>query len=117
VTKNEFEVIKKLFALFAASNKKDIRVEGNDIGTNKARTEKVIYRLSQLGIIEDWTINDIFGGGSFKVEFAEFSEQTIELSLLKTIKEYDKEFSFEKILINEKCSLYKRILNAPSGYS
>ena len=117
VIKDEFEVIKKLFITFAASNKKDIRVKGNDIGTNKARTEKAIYRLSQLGVIEDWTIRDFFRGGSFDVDFTEFSEESIKESLLFTIKEYDKEFSFDTILIDEKYSTYKKILNAPTNYS
>lgn len=117
VIKDEFEVIKKLFIRFAASNKKDIRVKGNDIGTNKARTEKAIYRLSQLGVIEDWTIRNFFRGGSFDVDFAVFSEESIKESLLFKIKEYDKEFSFDKILIDEKYSSYKRILNAPTKYS
>lgn len=117
VIKDEFEVIKKLFTTFAVSNKKDIRVKGNDIGTNKARTEKAIYRLSQLGVIEDWTISDFFRGGSFDVDFAEFSEESIKQSLLFTIKEYDKEFSFDTILIDEKYNTYKKILNAPTNYS
>lgn len=117
VIKDEFEVIKKLFTTFAVSNKKDIRVKGNDIGTNKARTEKAIYRLSQLGVIEDWTISDFFRGGSFDVDFAEFSEESIKQSLLFTIKEYDKEFSFDTILIDEKYRTYKKILNAPTNYS
>lgn len=117
VIKDEFEVIKKLFTTFAVSNKKDIRVKGNDIGTNKVRTEKAIYRLSQLGVIEDWTISDFFRGGSFDVDFAEFSEESIKQSLLFTIKEYDKEFSFDTILIDEKYSTYKKILNAPTNYS
>jgi len=117
VIKDEFEVIKKLFTTFAVSNKKDIRVKGNDIGTNKARTEKAIYRLSQLGVIEDWTISDFFRGGSFDVDFAEFSEESIKQSLLFTIKEYDKGFSFDTILIDEKYSTYKKILNAPTNYS
>lgn len=117
VIKDEFEVIKKLFTTFAISNKKDIRVKGSDIGTNKARTEKAIYRLSQLGVIEDWTISDFFRGGTFDVDFAEFSEESIKQSLLFTIKEYDKEFSFDTILIEEKYSTYKKILNAPTNYS
>jgi ATP-dependent DNA helicase RecQ len=37
--------------------------------------------------------------------------------LLFTIKEYDKEFSFDTILIDEKYSTYKKILNAPANYS
>lgn len=115
--KDEYDIIKKLFITFAESNKKKIRIRGNDIGTNKTRTEKAIYRLRQLGIIEDWTISDFFRGGAFEVDFTEFSEESIKESLLKTIKEYDKEFSFDTISIDEKYSIYKKILNAPTKYS
>ena len=117
IIKNEFDVIKRLLITFAKPNQKDIRVRGNDISTNKARTEKAIYRLRQLGVIEDWTICDFFGGGSFDVDFAEFSEESIKESLIITIKEYDKEFSFDTILIDEKYKTYKKIYNAPSNYS
>ena len=117
IIKKEFEVIKKLFTTFAVSSKKNIRIKGYDIGSVKAKTEKAIYRLSQLGVIEDWTISDFFRGGTFEVDFSEFSEEIIKESLLNTIKEYDKEFSFDTILIDEKYSTYKKILNAPSNYS
>lgn len=117
VIKDEFEVIKKLFTTFAVSGAKDVRVKGNDIGTNKARTEKAIYRLTQLGVIEDWTISDFFRGGSFDVDFTEYSDEAIKQSLLYTIKEYDKEFSFDTILIDEKYSRYKKILDAPESYT
>jgi ATP-dependent DNA helicase RecQ len=117
VIKDEFDVIKKLISKYAISSEKEIQVNGAAINCKKAQTEKAIYRLRQLGIIEDWTISDFFGGGSFEVDFAEFSEEAIKQSLLKTIKEYDKEFSFDTILIDEKYSTYKKILNAPTNYS
>lgn len=111
VIKDEFEVIKKLLT-FAVSNKKDVRLKGGDIGTNKARTEKAIYRLSQLGVIEDWTISNFFGGGEFYVDFAEFSEDSIKESLLKSIRYYEADFSLEDIAkSNEKeHKTYKKIL-------
>ena len=114
VIKDEFEVIKNIFTTFAVSNKnkKDICVKGSDIGTNKARTEKAIYRLSQLGVIEDWTISDFFGGGEFYVDFAEFSKNTIKESMLKSIRYYETDFSLEDIsMSNEKENkTYKKIL-------
>ena len=117
--KDEFEVIIRMYSKYAVSNEKNIRVKGDDIGTDKKRAENAIYRLRQLGVIDDWTINSEgwFGGGSFEVDFLKFSEKTIKESLLNTIKEYDKEFSFETILIDEKYSTYKKILNAPANYS
>jgi ATP-dependent DNA helicase RecQ len=117
VIKYEFEVIKKLHTTYSKPNQQNVRVEGNAIGCNKARTEKAIYRLNQLGVIEDWTISNFFGGGTFEVDFANFSNQTIQESLLNTIRKYDSEFSFEAVIADEKYSLYKKILNAPESYS
>lgn len=117
VIKDEFEVIKKLHTTYSNPNQQNVRVEGSVIGCNKARTEKAIYRLNQLGVIEDWTISNFFGGGTFEVDFANFSNQTIQESLLNTIRKYDSEFSLEAVLADEKYSLYKKILNAPESYS
>jgi ATP-dependent DNA helicase RecQ len=117
VIRQEFEVIKKLHTTYSSPNKQNVRVEGSAIGCNKARTEKAIYRLSQLGVIKDWTIHNFFGGGSFEVDFANFSNQTIKESLLYTIRKYDSDFSFESLIAEEKDSIYKRILSAPNSYS
>lgn len=114
----EFEIIKNLFNTFAAPNNNDIWVSGDRIGSTKAKTEKAIYRLNQLGVIDDWTIRNFFGGGIFEVDFSNFSEETIKDSLLKTIQEYDKEFSFDAVLTEEKYRTYKKIItNAPPDYS
>lgn len=117
VIKDQFEVIKKLHTTYSKPNQQNVRVEGSAIGCNKARTEKAIYRLNQLGVIEDWTISNFFGGGTFEVDFANFSNQTIQESLLNTIRKYDSEFSIEAVLTDEKYSLYRKILNAPKSYS
>ena len=117
VIKDEFEVIKKLYQVYSSPNQQNVRVEGSNIGCNKAQTEKAIYRLNQLGVIDDWTISNFFGGGTFEVHFTNFSNQTIQESLLNTIKKYDSEFSLEAIRTEKKYSLYKKILNAPESYS
>lgn len=123
VIKDEFEVIKKLFNTFVVSNKKDVTIKGNDICPNpqcdykckkqhKVRAEKAIYRLCQLGIIEDWTVSDFFRGGVFDVDFAEFSDNTIQESLLKSIRYYEADFSLDEILISDdkENKTFKKIL-------
>lgn len=117
VINDEFETIKKLHEKYSVSNEKNVRVEGMEIGVSKAKTEKAIYRLSQLRIIEDWTINNFFGGGEFEVDYSEFDSTSIKNSLLKTINKYDPDFSFDSINTEAKYSTYRRILNAPEGYS
>ncbi len=117
VIKDEFETIKKLHERYSVSNEKNVRVEGMEIGVNKAKAEKAIYRLSQLRIIEDWTIKNFFGGGEFEVDYSEFDSASIKNSLLKTINKYDPDFSFDSINSESKYSTYRKILNAPEGYS
>jgi ATP-dependent DNA helicase RecQ len=117
VIRDEFEIIKKLFSSYSFSNRKNVRIEGIFIGYSKAQTEKAIYRLSQLGIVEDWTIGSFFNGGVFEVDFCHFDELSIRKCLLKTINKYDAEFSFELALSEERYSAYRKILQAPNLYS
>ena len=117
VIKEEFDIIKKLYKTFAVSGSKEILVNGDLIGSKKAQTEKAIYRLSQIGVVSDWTISDFFGGGKFEVDFAEFNDGLIKERLIKTISKYDSEFVFEDLLTDDKYSVYKKILEAPEAYS
>lgn len=135
--KEEFQLIKELFEKIRHLDANDfVEICGANLPFNKRgihdassksltselakakfRTEKAIYRLRQLSVIDDWTISDFYNGGSFKVYFKQYSEESIKNSLLNTINKYDKEFSFEAILSEEKYSIYKKILDAPSDYS
>jgi len=111
IIKDEYQLIKNLHKKYSAPNKLDVTINGNDLGTTKASLEKAIYRLSQLGIISDWTIDNFFGGGIFTVDYKNYSDGSIKQSLLKTIAKYDSEFSLPAIQIDDKYSNYKEILN------
>ena len=116
--KKEFEIISKLYRAYARSKASGIVVRGSSIKSKKAQTEKAIYRLSQLGIVKDWTIESFFGGGEFEVEFLEFSERSIKDALIATIRKYDTIFSFESLLKEEKHGAYRKILiEAPADYT
>jgi ATP-dependent DNA helicase RecQ len=118
VISEEFETIKTLHERYSVPAEINVRVEGQEIGIKKAKAEKAIYRLSQLGIIEDWTIENFFRGGVFEVDYSDFDSDSIKNSLLETINKYDPDFSFESINTESKYSLYRRILNeAPEGYT
>mgnify|MGYP001321879177 CR=1 FL=1 len=91
-------------------NEKGVTIKGADFGAKKAKIEKAIYRLSQLGVIEDWTIRNFFGGGTFEVDYAGFTDETIRASLLNTIAKYDPEFSYESIESDPKYAKYNYIL-------
>ena len=100
-------------------NQKEIRVAGEELGVEKAKLEKGLYRLKQLGIVSDWTIENFFEGGVFFVDCENFSLDSIKKSLIDNIRRYDADFSLERInqSPNEMQS-YHRILNKQNeGYS
>jgi ATP-dependent DNA helicase RecQ len=70
-------------------------VNGATLGTVKARVEKAIYRLSNLGVINDWTIENFFGGGVFTVYYENYTDDSITNTLLKFIKKYEDDFEFD----------------------
>jgi ATP-dependent DNA helicase RecQ len=118
VIKDEFKIIKNMYEIFASSGAVGIAVNGRDLGCDKSRTEKAIYRLKQLGIAKDWTISNFFQGGEFEVDFLNFTEDTVRDSMLSTIYKYDKDFSIEKVREDDKYKSYKKILfDAPESYS
>lgn len=94
--RNEFELIKKFITTYAKPSSQGIKVSAKKLVSNKFQTEKTIYRLSQLGIVDDWTVTDFFNG-EFEVDFSNFSEETIKLSLKNTISKYDKDFDFDSL--------------------
>ena len=69
-------------------------VYARKLASNKAKVEKAIYRLSNLGIISDWTVDDFFNG-VFTVTYRNFTEEGIKLTLLKFIKKYVDDFEFD----------------------
>ena len=114
----EFEIIRKLFRTYARSRAVGVIVRGTTINSKKAQTEKAIYRLSQIGVIRDWTIESFFGGGEFEVEFRDFSEKSVKDSLISTIGKYDRNFSYEALLKEKKYAVYRKILTqAPVDYT
>ncbi|GAB6283437.1 MAG: hypothetical protein STSR0008_22040 [Ignavibacterium sp.] len=117
VIKDEFKLIKNLHFSYSIPNKKGVVIDGKNLDSKKSILEKAIYRLNQLGIVEDWTIDNFFGGGVFTVDYTNYSDESIKQSLLKTINKYDSDFSLSAIESEEKYSNYKKILNAPEGYS
>jgi ATP-dependent DNA helicase RecQ len=97
---SEFSIIKEIILKYAVPNKKEVLVESKNIRINaidaegneleignKAFTEKAIYRLTQLGIVEDWTVKDFFKG-EFEVDFSNYSESSVKDALMRTISKY-----------------------------
>lgn len=110
VIKDEYELIAKFIAEYALPLNKSVRVSASVLNSNKLKTEKAIYRLAQLGIVDDWTVTNFFTG-EFDVDFTDFSDITIKDSLKRTITKYDKGFDFESMQGNDVYLNYDKIWN------
>ena len=108
VIKDEYELITKFVSEHAISSQKSVTVYSRELGSSKSKTEKAIYRLAQLGIVDDWTVSNFFTG-EFEVDFANFSDDTIKANLKSTINKYDKEFDFDSLKDNEAYLHYQKI--------
>lgn len=72
--------------------------------------QKAIYRLSLLGIVEDWTIEGWRRNGAFEVVFRDYNNATIFKSLNNYIRKYDTEFDIAGSKDYEKYYKYRDIL-------
>ncbi|MDB0616149.1 RecQ family ATP-dependent DNA helicase [Tenacibaculum dicentrarchi] len=103
---NELELVTQLHKTYSESGAKKV-VYAKNLSSNKAKIEKAIYRLSNLGVISDWTVDDFFNG-VFTVTYKKFTEENIKSTLLKFIQKYVNDFEFDKHPEREK---YTNILN------
>ena len=90
---NELELVTQLHNIYSESGTSKV-VSASSLASNKAKVEKAIYRLSNLGVILDWTVDDFFNG-VFTVTYNTFTEESIKSSLLKFIKKYIDDFEFD----------------------
>jgi len=72
-----------------------IIVTGNTLGASRSRTERAIYRLLNLGIIKDWTVEYFSHGGVFAVYYNNYTDKSIEKTLLAFIRKYEDNFEFD----------------------
>lgn len=90
---NELELVSNLHNNFSVPGG-TIVVSANRLNSSKAKVEKAIYRLSNLGIITDWTVDDFFNG-VFTVTYSNYTIESINQALLKFIKKYVDDFEFD----------------------
>ncbi|NBI06106.1 DEAD/DEAH box helicase [Senegalia massiliensis] len=111
----EFKVMKKIYDSFAKKGTTQL-IECKKLEYSFSEIQKAIYKLSLLGIIEDWTIENWNKGSQIiKIKLNKYTKKTIMDSLLKYIKRYDKEFNLD--ITNEqdiKYSKYIKILRDKS---
>ena len=89
----ELELVAQLHNTYSESGTSKV-VSARSLASNKAKVEKAIYRLSNLGVILDWTVDDFFSG-VFTVTYNTFTEESIKSTLLKFIKKYVDDFEFD----------------------
>ncbi len=87
-----------------------ITYNNNVIQCSFVTVQKAIYRLSLLGIIKDWTIEDWGNRGKFNIEYGHCDYQNAFNSLNKYIKKYDIEFDLNNNNLT-KYQKYYDILN------
>lgn len=105
----EYELIKNLLNKYGESEKQTT-IRASELETSKSKAEKAIYRLFQLGVIEDWLVTD-FIVGVFEVKFSNYDDESIKQTLRTTIRKYDKEFDFSALPKKELYKKYDAIWN------
>lgn len=105
----DFEIILKVINTYFKENTK-LRIVWKDafskVGIDKDTLQKVIYRLSLLGIVSDWTTNFI---DHFDVQFNSLNENHIIKSISDYITKYEPNADVKtEILIIEKESILEK---------
>lgn len=71
------------------------------------RTEKCVYRLALLGIIEDWTVN--WKNQKLEIVYADWTEESVIEKLTKHIQKYDYTFTLNRTEQNSE--LYPELID------
>lgn len=91
---SEFKLIKEIYTNYYSENELNRPIRSRLLGNSKQKVEKSIYRLSQLGVINDWTVENFYTG-EFEVQFKIHSDNDVKDALLGNIRKYDTEFNIE----------------------
>lgn len=90
----EFNVIRKIFHKYGIENTTQI-IKCSVLEEKLFVVQKAIYRLSVVGIVNDWTVeNWSESNGILQVDFGEFNVENVQNNMEEYIKKYHKEFNF-----------------------
>lgn len=103
---NSFCALNKNIISIEDVKKLNIRYKNSPIEISFLSIQKCLYRLSILGIIDDWIIEDWGTRGKFKVIINKYNSNDVKKSLFKYINKYDIEFDFN----DKKYIAYKKII-------
>ena len=98
---DEFKLVNSIYNYLTQNiENKTVTVTAAQFRTNKSKFEKGVYRLSQLGIVSDWIIEDFFKG-KLHIEFNCIDEYKLQASLERTIRKYDSDFKLDDIFSSD----------------
>jgi ATP-dependent DNA helicase RecQ len=90
---SELTLLSKIHQAYSKPNT-SVTIHSKKIGESKQSVEKAIYRLSNLGIVDDWTVDDFFNG-IFTIYYANYNEDSIKNTLISFIRKYVDDFKFD----------------------
>lgn len=91
------KIISRIYEYISAMQQNGfVTLSADYFGIKKQKLEKSIYRLFQLGIVSDWTVEDFFRG-TIRVECKNIDTEDLEKNITTTIKKYESDFSIENI--------------------
>lgn len=98
---DEFKLVSSIYDYLQNNDEQQtITLSSRQFGSEKSRFEKAIYRLSQLGVVLDWVMEDFFNG-TLQVEFQCLSEKQFEENIERTVKKYESNFKLEDVFSSE----------------
>ena len=112
--KSDVEIIFKLYEYIKDKNIKTVLINNPKSFLNDGNIEKYIFKLKQLGVVRDWTVD--FVSNQYELIIGNLDAENICISVENSIKKYDKEFMFTKLL-DENNKYYKdlrEIYNDPN---
>ncbi len=94
---NDFKLLDAIYSyLLQSRDVCTVVATADQFKTQKARFEKAIYRLFQLGIVSDWIVEDFFIG-KLAITFSCPSDDQLRHNLEKRLKKYDSGYTLNAI--------------------
>ena len=99
---DEFKLMSAIYGYLEANrDSQKLVLAASDFGADKFKFERANYRLSQLGIVNDWVVEDFFKG-VLSVEFTCLDEEQLIRNIENTIRKYDSKFNFSDLRLSTK---------------
>ena len=97
---NDTEIIYNLYEYIKNKNDNIVLIKDAKkfLKDNFSSIEKYIFKLKQLGVVNDWTVD--FVSNQYELIIGNIDVDNIQNSVENSIKKYDKEFSFKNLLNN-----------------